>query len=235
MLTQRPYKHDISSRSKSPQSITVLSHKPHKHTVVPRGRHGTTLHLPPSSTPQHHLSTIFYGTISTTNPKPPAKRNPPNHTIATDFTARQGVLLHYTYWLTLRHSGNFRDVPLIEVSVEGGSTIKHCGKDKQADYMHSQRTRTRKPEGRTLGSNNTVTAQRGPNILQMTDIHPTNPNKPPPSEPPCITRCMCSGHAPLHRPYITPSTRTFGSQKACHLIKTLNNGQTSTNSYTQSS
>ncbi len=29
------------------------------------------------------------------------------------------VILHYEFWLTCIHIGNFRDIPLIEVSVEG--------------------------------------------------------------------------------------------------------------------
>ena len=68
--------------------------------------------------------------------------------------------------------------------------------------------------------------------------HPTNVHSfpPPTNHPTCtlqdttqrprnhrvhsISRLL--QHPPLHRPYITPSTRTFGSQKASHLIKTLN-------------
>ncbi len=120
------------------------------------------------------------------------------------YTARQGIL-RYTYGLTGRHSGNTRDVPLIEVSVEGRSTLKHCGRDKKADYMHSQRARTKKVEGWTLWSNNKVTARRRQNILQMTDVHATNPNKPTPSEPPCITRCLCSGHVTSYSNILTIS------------------------------
>ncbi len=47
-----------------------------------------------------------------------------------ELVSRQ-VILHYTYWLTLLHGGYFRDVPLIEVSVEGGSPIKHCRKKRR--------------------------------------------------------------------------------------------------------
>ena len=50
----------------------------------------------------------------TPNPRP---TEPSNHTVATEFTSRQ-VILHYTYQLTCSHIGNFRDVPLIEVTVE---------------------------------------------------------------------------------------------------------------------
>jgi hypothetical protein len=57
-------------------------------------------------------------------------------------------ILQYTYWLTFSHIDNFRNVPLIEVSVEDGSTMKHCRKKKKASYIHSQRAR--KEGGRTL-------------------------------------------------------------------------------------
>jgi hypothetical protein len=54
----------------------------------------------------------------------------------------------YTYWLTSIHRGNFRDVPLLQVSVKGTSRIKHCRKKKKTDYNTSQRAR--KEGGRTL-------------------------------------------------------------------------------------
>jgi hypothetical protein len=39
---------------------------------------------------------------------------------------------HFTlYVITFAHIGDFRDVPLIEVSVEGFSTIKHCRKKRR--------------------------------------------------------------------------------------------------------
>ncbi len=49
------------------------------------------------------------------------------------------VILHYTHRLTIKHSGNFRDVPLIEVSVEGGILKKHC--HKKEGRLQSQSTR----------------------------------------------------------------------------------------------
>ncbi len=56
----------------------------------------------------------------------PEPRLSPPITIA--WVTSRLVILHYTYWLTCLHSGNFRDVPLIEISVERGSGIKHCCK-----------------------------------------------------------------------------------------------------------
>ncbi len=47
--TSMTYQHEISSEYHCPESPTTYTY------VVPRGRHGTTLPLPPSSTP-HHLS-----------------------------------------------------------------------------------------------------------------------------------------------------------------------------------
>jgi hypothetical protein len=44
----------------------------------------------------------------------------------------------------LKHSGNFGDVPLIQVSVEGGSILKHCRKKRRPI------ARARKEDGRTL-------------------------------------------------------------------------------------
>ena len=69
--TSMAYQHEISSEYHCPESQTTYTF------VVPRGHHGTTLHLPPSSTPHHHLSTIFYSTISTTNLQTP----PPDGTL----------------------------------------------------------------------------------------------------------------------------------------------------------
>ncbi len=115
-------------------NITVLSHKPHTYVVLLQGA-AMGLHSI-SRLLQHHTTSLYHllqHNHKHQTPKKNARPNEPsNHTIATDSTARQGIL-HYTYWLTAIHSGNFRDVPLIEDSVEGGSTPKHCGKDKQAD------------------------------------------------------------------------------------------------------
>ncbi len=66
--------------------------------------------------------------IITTNPKPPTE--PSNHTIAWVHVTSSHIL-HFTYSLTVRHIGNFCDVPLIEVSVEGVSRTKHCRKKRR--------------------------------------------------------------------------------------------------------
>jgi hypothetical protein len=92
---------------------------------------------------KYHYDISWENHIITTNPIPRLK---PPITIATEFTSRH-VTLHYTYWLTLWHIGNFRDVPLIEVSVEGGSTPKHWHKERRP-IIFSQRAR--KEGGRTL-------------------------------------------------------------------------------------
>jgi hypothetical protein len=69
------------------------------------------------------------------------------------------------------HIGNFRDVPLIEVSVEGGSITKHCRK-------------TRRPITFTVNAQEKKGARKNPdqkysnspkkaNILQTTYITPS--------------------------------------------------------------
>ncbi len=59
------------------------------------------------------------------------------------------VILHYTYWLTWNHSGNFRDVPLIEVSIEDGSAIKHCRKRRKT-ITFAVNAQEKKAKERTL-------------------------------------------------------------------------------------
>ncbi len=104
--------------------------------VVTKG-HGSTLNFPHSSTPPlDHLH------ITSSPPTPNPRWNPPI-TQLHEFTSRQ-VIIQYTYWLTLIHSGSFRDIPLIDVSVESGSRSKHCRKKKKADYIHSQRRKKRR-------------------------------------------------------------------------------------------
>ncbi len=56
-------------------------------------------------------------------------------------------ILQYMSWLTGFHSVNFRDVPLIEVSVKNWSPFKHCRK-KRRPLIFSQRAR--KVGGRAL-------------------------------------------------------------------------------------
>ncbi len=87
---------------------------------------------------QHHLSSP---------PTPNPRWNPPI-TQLHEFTSRQ-VIIQYTYWLTLIHSGNFRDIPLIDVSVEGRSRIKHCRKKKRP-ITFTVNAQEKKAEGRTL-------------------------------------------------------------------------------------
>jgi hypothetical protein len=84
--------------------------------------HESTLNLTHSSTP------LLYHLYITSSP--PGQT--PNWTHQSQ---------KHMYWLTRRHSSNSRDVPLIDVSVEGGSIHEHCRKTKKADYIHSQRAR----------------------------------------------------------------------------------------------
>ncbi len=58
-------------------------------------------------------------------------------------------MIEYTYELTIQHSGNFRDVPLIEVYVEGGSIAEHCRK-KRRPIAFTVNAQEKKAEGRTL-------------------------------------------------------------------------------------
>ena len=92
------------------------------------------------------------------------------------------------------HSGYFRDIPLIEVSVEGGSLIKHCRKKRRpiTFTVNAQENEG----GRKNPDQNTPTAHRRQTTffyIYTYITHSTNPN--PPSETPSITRAyICSGH-----------------------------------------
>ncbi len=106
----------------SHKNITV-SHKPHTLLQWTTGVHSICRIL------QYHLSTIFTSHHHHHHqPHPPTQ--PSNHN-SIEFTSRQAIP-NYMYWLTICHIGNFCDVPLIEVSVEGGSLIKHCRKKRRS-------------------------------------------------------------------------------------------------------
>ncbi len=72
------------------------------------------------------------------------------------------------------HIGNFRDVPLIEVSVEGGSICKHCCK-KRRPITITVNAQEKKAQGRTL-IKNTVIAQRRLTFFTLhTSLHKPKP------------------------------------------------------------
>ncbi len=162
------YQHEISSEYHCPESQTtdIRCYKGPSWEYTPSPAFFNT------TTP---ISTIFYSTIITPNPINPRPTEPSNHTIPTEFTSRQGIL-HYTYWLTVIHSGNFRDIPLIEVSVEGFSIFKHCRKKRRPI------TCTVDAQEQKGGKKNSLIkqAQRRQNI-QI-----------PRSELPCLTRACLS-------------------------------------------
>jgi hypothetical protein len=122
---------------------------------------------------EYTQSPVFFNTTSlpsshhniTFNSKPPTE--PSNHTIAWVHVTSSHIL-HYTYSLTFRHIGNFRDVPLIEVSVEGVSRKKHCCKKRRLITFTVNEQEKKAEEA----SSNTVTAQRRQHILQITYINP---------------------------------------------------------------
>jgi hypothetical protein len=62
------------------------------------------------------------------------KQNWTLQSLSHEFTSRQ-VILQHTYWLTSRHIGDFCDVPLTQVSIEGGISWKHYREKKKADYI----------------------------------------------------------------------------------------------------
>ncbi len=139
------------------------------------------------------------------------------------------------------------------------SRITRCMCSGHVTSSSNIRTYVLNLDGVHAGDTHQTPSTQTPSVSQRTRTfapnhhhhHPTNVHSFPPStnHPTCtlqnttqrpinhrvnsISRLL--QHAPLHRPYITPSPRTFGSYKACHLIKTLNNGQIATNSHTQSS
>ncbi len=105
---------------KSHENITVR-HKPHTLLLQwSMGVHSISRIL------QHRLFTIFTSHHHHQPQTPDWNLQSQKH----EFTARQ-VIPDYTCWLTFSHSGNCRDVPLIEVSVERGSIIKHCRKKRR--------------------------------------------------------------------------------------------------------
>ena len=108
---------------------------------------GSTLNI--SRIFQHHLSTIFL-TIFTSH----------KH----EFTSCQ-VILQHSKWLTISHISYFRDVPLIQVSVEGGSPIKHCRNKKKADYIHTTTRKKRKVKHNP--DQNTQTPQRRQTFFKL--------------------------------------------------------------------
>ncbi len=185
--------------------------------------------------------------------QPPTE--PFNHTIA---WLRQ-VILHYTYWLTKIHIGNFRDIPLIHVSVEGGSRMKHCRKKRRpitftvnAEEKEGGRTLIKilwQPEVGKRSAyfiHHSTNPNPRVNLLESTwcnacwwhasDNFHSNPSffqrnrtftnhhhptciHPPPTNHRAHSISRILQHQPLHRPYITPSKRKFGSQKAWNLTK----------------
>ncbi len=98
------------------------------------------------------------------------------------------VVLPYMYWLTICHIGNFRDVPLIEVSVEIGSIIKHCRK-KRRPIIFTVNAQEKKAEGRTL-IKILWQPKEGKTFFKL---HTSRHQPTTPSEPPWITRA-CSRH-----------------------------------------
>ena len=86
--------------------------------------HGSTISLPHSSTPP-----LYHRYITSL----PSTQTPDwtfhNHN---NMTSRHVK----SFSLTITHSGNFRDIPMIEVSVEGGSPNKHCRKKRTRKEEH---------------------------------------------------------------------------------------------------
>ncbi len=96
--------------------------------------HGSTRSLPHSSIPPlyqhlHHITT------TNTNPRL-------NLPIAIAWVhVKSKVILQYTHWLTFRHRSHFRDIPLIEGAVEGGSKAEHCRKKRKPITFTAKRAR----------------------------------------------------------------------------------------------
>ena len=72
------------------------------------------------------------------------------------------------YWLTCIHSGNFRDIPLIEVSIEDGSPVKHCRKERRPIIFTVNAQENKAEEPRCQYCDSPMKA----NILQFTYITP---------------------------------------------------------------
>jgi hypothetical protein len=118
--------------------------------------------------------------IITTNPIPR------HQIITTNSTSSRHV--QYKYWLTISHSDNFRDVPLVDVSVEGGSRFKHFCK-KRRPITFTVNAQEKKAEERTLIK---ILWQPKEGKQSSNYIHHAINPKTPRSEPPWITRA-CSG------------------------------------------
>ncbi len=56
------------------------------------------------------------------------------------WTSNHKVDLQYMYWLTRFHIWNIRNIPLVEVSVEGGSKYEHCRKKRRSRQVIIQYT-----------------------------------------------------------------------------------------------
>ncbi len=122
--------------------------------------HGSTVNLTHSSTPFLHY---LYITSSPPTQTPDWTLQSQQH----EFKSRQAIP-QYTYWLTILHSGNFRDIPLIEVSVEGISLNKHYRKTKSPITFTVNAQENKAEEPRCQYCDSPMKA----NILQFTYITP---------------------------------------------------------------
>jgi hypothetical protein len=194
-----------------PQPPTIsVCHKPDKSLPWAMGVHSISRIL------QHHTTSLPYlQHIITTNPKPPTE---PSIQIAYEFMSRQ-VSLHYTYRLTRSHIGDFRDVPLIEVSVEARSPIKHCRK-KRRSITFTVDAQEKKAKGRTL-IKILLTAQRRQTFFKLqTSRHQPKTQRPINHRVHSISRLR--QHPPLRRHVLTPHHQTEKSAAKKHEISSRN-------------
>jgi hypothetical protein len=115
-----------------------------------------------------------------------------SNSLSSHHVTRQDIL-QYTYWLTMRHSGDFRDIPLIQVPVEGGTAIrttKHCRKKKKADYIHKSTRNKRKAKHNINQNTRTANSRQTLFTLHTQSFHQPKPH---PGELPWISIAY-SGH-----------------------------------------
>ncbi len=108
---------------------------------------------------------------------------------------------NHAYWLTILHIGNFRNIPLFDISVEGGNLIKHCRKTK--GRLHSQSTRKKKGR-RKNPDQNSVTAKPRKTFFKL------HASRHQPKPPPQWTFLNHKSKSDIFHtnPYVSQRTRT---------------------------
>ncbi len=166
--------------------------------------HESTVNLPHSSTPPlYHL----YFTSHHHQPKP--RLNPPI-TIAWVQTSGQAIF-HNTYWLTKLHIANFRDVPLIEVSVEFSSLTKHCRKKRrQSSFTVNTRREARRTLIKFCGSKRRQTSCKQLLFSPSSQYLPSHPHE-----------CLCITSSPP-QPKLPTKPSNHNSMSSRH-VKSFSN------------